>query len=54
MTEIRSNRVVYCDKCDRAIVGGRYMVDCSGPRTIRLCRGCATPDARKIPTAGAP
>ena len=45
MTEHIATRVVYCDKCDRAIVGGRYMVDCSGPRTIRLCRVCA--DARR-------
>jgi len=53
MTEHTATRVVYCDRCDRAIVGGRYFVDCSGPRTVRLCRGCAA-DPRKLPTASEP
>ena len=52
MTERRANRIVYCDKCQRAILGV-YSVDCSGARTVRLCRGCAA-DPRKIPTAEAP
>ena len=53
MTEMKSNRVVHCDRCDRAIVGGTYVVDCSGATTRRYCRGCV-PDARKVPTAEAP
>lgn len=47
MTETRSNRVVYCDRCNRAIVGGRYFVDCTGARPHRFA-DVFSPHARVV------